>query len=153
MAVYKDENFKQFIKGNKIMKKLYTLIFCSVILGGCNSLMRENYNSNIYGKWVLVNISGGIAGNINEINTKNEKYILEFSNNNSITYFYNDSLKTKTGFQIEKRKSIYSAEEIDFILYDNLQAPEAITYLSKDTLTISDNNYDGYTKVYIRWSN
>ena len=70
MAVYKDYNLIHFIKGNKIMKKLYTLIFCSVILGGCNSLIRENYKSNIYGKWVLVNISGVIDGNIKEFNTK-----------------------------------------------------------------------------------
>lgn len=97
-----------------------------------------------------MNVSGGIAGDINEINTEVEKHILVFSEDNSITYFYNDSLISKNDFQIEKKKSIYFAEEIDFIIYDNQQAPEAITYLSKDTLTISDNFYDGYTKVYIR---
>lgn len=135
------------------MNKLYILIFSVIISGGCNSPMKENYNSNLYGKWLLVNISGGIAGDINNINTKKEKHILEFSNDNSITYFYNDSIISKTDFQFEKRKSIYSADELDFIVYENHQAPEAITYLSTDTLIISDNFYDGYTKVYIRLSN
>jgi hypothetical protein len=153
MAVYKDDNIKQLIWGDKIMNKLYMLIFCVVILGGCNSAMKESYNSNLYRKWLLVNVSGGIAGDINEINTKIDKHILDFSEDNSITYFYNDSLISKTDFQIEKRKSIYSADELDFIIYENHQAPEAITYLSIDTLIISDNFYDGYTKVYIRSSN
>ena len=170
MAVYKDDNIKQLIWGDKIMNKLYMLIFCVVILGGCNTKMiyflliitgfitfvgcnsaqKENYNSSLYGKWLLVNVSGGIAGDINEINTKIDKHILDFSEDNSITYFYNDSLISKTDFQIEKRKSIYSADELDFIIYENHQAPEAITYLSIDTLIIADNFYDGFTKVYIR---
>lgn len=150
MTVYKDDNIKQLIWGNKIMNKLYILIFCVVILDGCNSPMKENYNSNIYGEWLLVNISGGIAGDINEINTEKEKYILEFSNDNSITYFYNDTLISKINFQIEKRKSIYHAEEIDFLVFENEESAEAITYLSKDTLAISDNFYDGFTRVYIK---
>ncbi len=58
--------------------------------------MKVNYNSNIYGEWLLVNISGGIAGDINNIKSKKEKHILEFSNDNSIIYFYNDSLISKT---------------------------------------------------------
>ena len=116
----------------------------------CNTVKEEGYNSKLYGKWMLVNVSGGIAGEINVINTKAEKNIFVISEENNISYFYNDSLIRKTNFRIEKRKSIYSAEEIDFIIYENQQVPEAITYLSKDTLAISDNFYDGYTKVYIR---
>jgi protein-tyrosine phosphatase len=112
--------------------------------------MKVNYSSNIYGKWLLVNISGGIAGEINDIDTNTDRHILEFNSNNSITYFYNDSLVSNKSFSIKKRESIYHAEEIDFIVFENEESPEAITYLSKDTLEISDNFYDGYTRVYIK---
>jgi hypothetical protein len=131
--------------------KIISLIFLGVaIICSCKSVRKEIYNSNLYGEWMLVNLSGGIAGEINEINTEVEKHILMFGEDNSITHFYNDSLISKTLFLIEKRKSIYYTEEIDFIIFENEENAEAITYLSKDTLIISDNFYDGYTKVYIR---
>ena len=50
---------------------------------------------------------------------------------------------------IQKRKSIYYAEEIDFLVFENEESAEVIIYLSKDTLAISDNFYDGYKRVYI----
>lgn len=134
------------------MNCLHLLIISAVILGSCNSAMKENLNSNLYGKWILVNVSGGIAGDINDIDTETERHILEFDDNNSLSYFYNDSLINTSNFSIEKRRSIYSADELDFIIYENQQAPEAISYLSQDTLSIADNHYDGYTKVYIRSS-
>ena len=132
------------------MKSLFILFLCAVILGGCNSAIRENLNSELYGKWILVIVSGGIAGDINNINTEIERHILEFNENNLVFYFYNDSLVSTNNFSIEKRRSIYSADELDFIIYENQQAPVAIAYLSQDTLTLADNYYDGYTKVYIK---
>ena len=134
------------------MAPLSIIIVISLIFTGCNSAINDNIDSGLYNKWLLVNVSGGIDGRINEINIEEEKHILEFRRNNTIILFFNDSLISKGDFQIEKRKSIYSSDEIDFIVYQNQQAPEAITYLSKDTLAISDNFYDGFTKVYIRIS-
>jgi hypothetical protein len=129
-----------------------SLFFLStiIIFGGCNTAVNENSNTPLNGKWMLVNISGGIAGDIDDIDTKTEKHILLFDNNRSVSFFYNDSLLNTTNFQIEKRKFIYSTDELDFIIYENGSEPDAITYLSKDTLAIADNNYDGYTSVYIK---
>ena len=39
---------------------------------------------------------------------------------------------------------------MDFIVYANKKPPEVIIKLTKDTLDIADNNYDGFTNIYIR---
>jgi hypothetical protein len=128
---------------------LFAMLFLFALVS-CNSAINENQSLLIYNKWVLVNISGGIAGEINHIDTNTDRHILEFNSNNSISYYYNDSLVSTKNFSIKKRKSIYHAEEIDFIVFENEESAEAITYLSKDTLAISDNFYDGHTRVYIK---
>lgn len=132
------------------------LCFYLVILSfgwGCNSATEEDDNSFLYGEWMLVNVSGGIAGDINEVNTETETHTLQFSDDNSTTYFYNDSLVSTNKFHLEKRKSIYSADELNFIIYKKQQPPDVITYLSLDTLALADNYYDGYTRLYIKQSN
>ena len=134
-----------------MMNKLYTFLLSTIIIcGGCNRTTDENFNSSLYGKWILVNVSGGIAGDINDVDTQTERYIVVFNKNNSVSFFYNDSLLSNTSFLIEKRESIYSTDEFDFIVYENGKEPEVITYLSNDTLVIADNNYDGFSRVYIK---
>ena len=134
------------------MNRLFLLVLSVAVVCGCNSAIKETYNSDLYGEWILVNVSGGIAGDINDINTETERHILKINDNNSVSYFYNDSLVSTNNFSVDKRRSIYSADEMDFIIYENQQSPEVVSYLSQDTLTLSDNNYDGYTKVYKKFS-
>ena len=133
------------------MNKLYTFFLGTlVICCGCNTTVNENSNPTLYGKWILVNVSGGNAGDINDIDTQADRHLVVFNKNNSVSFFYNDNLLSATNFQIEKRESIYSTNEFDFIVYENSKEPEVITYLSNDTLVIADNNYDGFSRVYIK---
>ena len=133
------------------MNKIYVLLISAVfILTSCKTAVTENSNLPLNGKWILVNISGGIAGDINDVDTQNKRHIVVFNKNNSVSFFYNDSLLNTTNFHIEKRESIYSTDEFDFIVYENSKEPEVITYLSNDTLVIADNNYDGFSRVYIK---
>jgi len=133
------------------MNKIYVLLINAVIiLTSCKTAVTENSNLPLNGKWILVNVSGGIAGDINDIDTQTERHIVVFNKNNSVSFFYNDSLLNTTNFHIEKKESIYSTDEFDFIIYENSLAPEVITYLSNDTLVIADNNYDGFSRVYIK---
>ncbi|MCW8812884.1 MAG: hypothetical protein OQK65_05055 [Chlorobium sp.] len=133
------------------MNKIYVLLISAVIiLTSCKTAVTENSNLPLNGKWILVNESGGIAGDINEVDTQIERHLIVFNKNNSVSFLYNDSLISATNFQIEKRESIYSTDEFDFIVYENSKEPEVITYLSNDTLVIADNNYDGFSRVYIK---
>lgn len=133
------------------MNKLYVFVLSTVIiLSSCKTTVDESSNLPLNGRWVLVNVSGGIAGDINEVDTQVERHLIVFDKNNSVSFFYNDSLLSTSNFHIEKRKSIYSTDEFDFIIYENNLEPEVITYLSNDTLVIADNNYDGFSNVYIK---
>lgn len=133
------------------MNKIYVLLISAVfILNSCKTAVTENSNLPLNGKWILVNISGGIAGDINDVDTQVERHFIVFDKNNSVSFFYNDSLLSATNFQIEKRESIYSTDKFDFIIYEDSLEPEVITYLSNDTLVIADNNYDGFSRVYIK---
>jgi len=116
----------------------------------CNKVVNENSNPFLYGKWILVNVSGGIAGDINDVDTQTERHLVVFGKNNSVSFFYNDSLLSTNNFHIEKKSSIYSTNEFDFIVYEKSMEPEVITYISNDTLVIADNNYDGFSRVYIK---
>jgi len=133
------------------MNKIYVLLISAVfILSSCKTAVTQNSNLPLNGKWILVNVSGGIAGDINDVDTQVERHFIVFDKNNSVSFFYNDSLLIATNFQIEKRESIYLTDEFDFIVYENSKEPEVITYLSNDTLFIADNNYDGFSRVYIK---
>lgn len=135
------------------MNKHYIfLVATAITLSACNNTIDEDSDRTLNGKWILVNVSGGIAGEINNIDTLVEKHIVVFDKDNSVSFFYNDSLLSSTNFLIEKRKSIYSANELDFIVYEYNSAPNVITYLFNDTLIIADNYYDGFSSVYIRVS-
>ena len=133
------------------MKKLYLFLHCSVIIFySCNAKVTEDTNPLLNGKWILVNVSGGIAGDIVDVDTQVERHLVVFYENNSVSFFYNDSLLSTNNFHFEKRESIYSVNKFDFIIYEKNLPPAVITYLSDDTLVIADNNYDGFTKVYTK---
>lgn len=133
------------------MNKLYILLVAiATILCACSNTIDEDSDRSLNGKWILVNVPGGIAGEINNIDTLVEKHIVVFDKDKSVSFFYNDSLLSTTNYLIEKRRSIYSTDELDFIVYEYSSAPNVITYLSKDTLVIADNSYDGFSRVYIK---
>jgi hypothetical protein len=112
--------------------------------------MDNDSPSQIYGEWILVNVSGGITGEIRDIDTETDRHILVLSEDNTISYSQNNSLISSGKFRIEKRKSIYSDKPMDFIIYADKKPPEVIIKFSGDTLGIADNNYDGFTNIYIR---
>ena len=134
----------------KTIHKLHYIILCVILISCSQSITDKNTPPQLYGRWILVNVSGGIAGDINDIDAVTDKHILVFAKNNSVSYSYNDSLISTNKFHIEKGKSIYSVDEMDFIVYKNNNPPEVIFKLSNDSLVIAENNNDGFSSIYIR---
>jgi hypothetical protein len=133
------------------MCKLLYIIIGAILIGcGQSKINNEESPSQIYGEWILVNVSGGITGDIRDIDTETDKHILIITKDSTISYSHNNSLVSSSKFRIEKRKSIYSPDEMDFIVYGNKKPPEVISKFSGDTLGIADNHYDGFTNIYIR---
>ena len=139
-----------FITQRKTMFKFLYLCFSIILISCAQSNINNNSPSPLYGEWILVNVSGGFAGKINDVDTLTNKQILIFAENNTVSYSHNDSLIGSNKFHIEKRKSIYAVDDMDFIVYGNKKPPEVIFKLSKDTLGITDNDYDSFSSLYIR---
>lgn len=133
-----------------IIHKLRYIILSGILISCSQSITDKNTPPQLYGHWILVNVSGGFAGEINDVDTTADKHILVFAEDNTVSYSYNDSLISTNKFHIEKRKSIYSVDEMDFIVYKNNYPPGVIFKLSNDTLGIADNNNDGLSSIYIR---
>jgi len=132
------------------MYNILYLIFGVILISCSQSNVKIESSSKIYGEWILVNVSGGFAGEINDVDTLTDKHILVITEDKTVSYSYNDSLISTGRFHIEKRKSIYSVDDMDFMIYKNKKPPEVIFKLSNDTLGIADNNYDGFSNIYIR---
>ena len=132
------------------MYKFLYLSFSIILISCAQSNINNDTHSLLYGEWILVNVSGGIAGKISAVDTLTEKNVLVFTKDNMVAYFYNDSLISTSKFRTEKRKSIYANDNMDFIVYGNKKPPEVIFKLSEDTLGLTDNNYDSFSNLYIR---
>lgn len=128
--------------------KIIILILFSFLLG-CETPTESQSNPEIYGEWLLKIISGGIAGKIDTLNISTDKYVLSFYDNLA-TYSYNDKLLWTSAFNITKGKSIYSSDSLFFIFYSNDIQPDVILYLSKDSLILGDNAYDGYARLFTK---
>ena len=98
----------------------------------------------------MVKRSGGFAGITEVIDTKKDRYVLNYNPNNTAVAFYNDTLMWAAYYRIEKKKSIYSTDDSYTIVYENKHFSEVITYISVDTLSLGDNYVDGFSKLYTR---
>jgi len=134
----------------KTIHKLHYIILSMILISCSQSITDKNIPPQLYGHWILVNVSGGFAGEINDVDTTTDKHILVFTKDNSVSNSYNDSLISINQFYIEKRKSIYAVDEMDFIVYKNNNPPEVIFKLSNDSLGIADNINDGFSNIYVR---
>lgn len=126
------------------MKNLI-LIFI-LILTACSS---NGIKDSLTGEWEWIESSGGIAGELITKDSEGYSSTIVFKDD-SVSFFRNSSLLGSTSFSIEEGRSIYSSEPVNFINYNSEKSDEVIIYLTEDSLLIGDNNYDGYTSLYIR---
>lgn len=134
------------------MKKL---IYLSLVIIGIISCSAEKTNkvanADLTGTWTWTQTSGGIAGHINETPETTGKNI-ELTLNPDYTYSLSENGKkiSSGSYSLVMKESIYSAEEERFISFNNdFEHPDAVVIsgiirvTDANTLSISDNNYDG----------
>ena len=86
------------------MNKLIYLILGAILISCSQSKMDNDSPSKFYGEWILVNVSGGITGEIRDIDTETDKHILVLEADNTISYSHNNALISSSKYRIEKRK-------------------------------------------------
>ena len=126
------------------------LVLVSILLlTSCNSNAIKN---SLKGEWEWIESSGGIAGELITKESEGYSSTIVFKAD-SVSFYRNNSLLGTTLYSIEEGVSIYSSEPVNFINYVSEKPGEVIIYLTKDSLLMGDNNYDGYTSLYIRKMN
>lgn len=130
------------------MKKIF-LYFALFIAGiyGCDTGVETQ--EDIYGSWNWIRTTGGFAGV--SLTPQSEGYTMKavFSRGNSASFYKNDSLIWTSKFTVNKEKTIFSEEEMSVIHYESTRLPQAIS-IKGDTLTLSDNAYDGFNMSYVK---
>ena len=132
------------------MKNLLAAVCILMLFYGCETSTKFQIKQDIHGSWLLVKRSGGFAGMTEFIDTKKDRYVLNYYPNNTAVSFYNDTLTWAAYYTIEKKKSVYSTEDKYSVVYKNKHIQDVILYVSDDTLSLGDNVIDGFFKLYIR---
>ncbi|MBS4027875.1 MAG: hypothetical protein KGZ58_04470 [Ignavibacteriales bacterium] len=157
------------------MKKIFFLflIYTISIHSQDDSEKIQLYSKNIIGSWVWKHSSGGLSGH--EFNTPenlglNKKWIFtsegEFielinndTSNNYNSYIFetnqsvidhNNILMLKTFYTLEENKFVSNKINQNHLLKRMLPEYYLIGRLTKDTLTIGDNAYDGMGHLFVR---
>lgn len=126
---------------------IYTLIPMLVILVGCKKISAPTEESKaIFGSWQYLNSSGGFSG-VGSTKFNSENWI-EFTEKGFFRVYKGSKKESQKRFKIELKKSIYTTELSPAIVYRDGHYE---TYrVVNDTLSISDEAYDGFTYRFVR---
>lgn len=132
------------------MKKAVVFIALMLIFSSCYDVTGPEEEKLLHGSWLLTRVSGGFAGQTTDVSPSEEsKMVIE--DGGSVSYYSKGVLQRRTTFVVKKGKSIYSTEEKNFIHFaDRPDMPMVIMMVSRDTLQLADNMYDGYSFTYLK---
>jgi hypothetical protein len=133
------------------MKKIAVLILALVAVAckhGSDLPQPQVTISNIYAQWNLVKQTGGFTGST--IYTTPGTVYVQFSANNTVSWYQNNSLKSTGNFSVQLGKSIYSTDQKYILNFMGNGIDQSVMVAKKDTLVLADEAYDGYSSFYIR---
>ncbi|MER0440815.1 hypothetical protein [Emticicia sp. W12TSBA100-4] len=135
------------------MKKLSFLFIISVLFAfSCTkeevSATKES-TSGLVGEWRWVSSTGGIAGKTITPTSAGYERKLVLTADLKFSRYKDNTLESSGTYQITQGKSIYKAEQVDFIKFSD-GASLVIMSQSASELSLADNFYDGFGEVYQR---
>ncbi len=140
------------------MNKLLIIPFLLFLIFSCDKnevIDRSDYI--IIGEWNWTRTDGGMDFNIHETPESTGKSIqIKLTNDSKFTLTEDGRVIFKSSYELSLKKSIYSGELEKYInLSENYQNQNIVlkgivAIISNDTLTISDNSYDGIGSTFIR---
>jgi hypothetical protein len=110
------------------------------------------FENKLIGKWMYTGQSGGFAGKYQPADPSKPSF-LEFKENKTFVKTVSNAVIEEGSYAIIQLKSIYSGKVDNAIRFHaEVDSPKSgeIATITKDTLNIADNYYDGYSKGYIR---
>ena len=142
------------------MKRIIILVFIFFAFYSCDTVDHfGNTDDTIAGQWNWVRTDGGIAFHIHETPESTGKSVrLILTENNKFALIENNTEVLSGTYKLFLKNSIYSGDQEPFIELSEQDQIQAVVLngivqiISADTLTISDNMYDGvgstFTRVY-----
>ncbi|MGE5354452.1 MAG: hypothetical protein ACM3P0_20380 [Acidobacteriota bacterium] len=132
------------------MRRAFLFIVCAIFFSSCYDVNAPEEEKLLFGNWILVRVSGGLAGQTTEVGPEEGRKVV-FTEGGSVSYYSKGSLERSTTFVVKKGKSIYSTEEKSIIHFaDRPELPMVIMKADKDTLILADNMYDGFSFTYMK---
>ncbi|MCU7495950.1 MAG: hypothetical protein HF314_11210 [Ignavibacteria bacterium] len=133
------------------MKKAVLFLLLALIFSSCYDVTGPDQEKSLYGSWRLQKISGGLQGTTTEISPDKAPKVLFTYGGTVIFYSSDNKLARSTTFTLTEGKTIYSTDEKSIIHFaDNLDNPMVIFSISEDTLVLADNDYDGFSYIYLK---
>ena len=134
---------------------LAIIAFTTVGFYACEKQKSDpNIEQKIIGKWELKSSSGGFAGKTIPVE-EGKSSVLAFKSKSTYQQIENGSVVKEGKYVLSEVKSIYSGQletAISFNETDPISKEQRkyVLGLRNDSLLISDNYYDGYSKFYLR---
>jgi len=137
------------------MKTMYCVLIFSLLFLSCKKepiSVDTTQTITLTGNWQWIRSSGGIGGGI-IVPSASTVVIQAYTSDGMFSESRNDTMKMTSRYSIKKQRTIYSADSLNMIDYqDSTITKQVILYLSTDTLGLGDNMYDGYETFYKRVS-
>lgn len=134
------------------MIKLLPIAVATILLTSCTASQSpvDTTDASIYRRWILTRTSGGFTGTVKDYPDRNLSLWLT-ADGNAIRYD-RDSVVSRTAFTMEYGPSIVMSDSAHQVRYANEPVTQIIARLTRDTLILIDNVYDGTTHIYERGS-
>ena len=134
------------------MKKLsFLLVFIALFILSCTKeeVVATEASSSLAGEWRWVSSTGGIAGKTITPSSAGYERKLVLTSDFKFSRYKDNVLESSGTYQISQGKSIYKAEQVDFIKFSDGTSSVIISQ-SASELSLADNFYDGFVEVYQR---
>lgn len=134
------------------MAKSFLIAGAMIVLAACTPSddLSGPANASLYQRWTLIRTSGGFGGTVIEYPNRNLSLWLTADGN--ATTYDEDSILSRTSFTLEYGPSVVTSDTVQHVRYANEPVTHVIARLTRDTLILIGNAYDGMTHVYERRS-
>jgi hypothetical protein len=130
---------------------VYSILFCSFF-----SFAQKSEIKKLNGKWKWIETSGGFGGMIQSPKTEGYSMTIAFAKKNSFKEWKNKDCLHTYRYDLLKGKSVREGEEVYLIYFRDQKTksekalPVSYGFIGKDTLILSENVHDGFSRTYVR---
>ncbi len=121
-------------------------IVLTVVLGAA---ILQDPAQPIWGTWRWVRSSGGMFGAIREADSTTAQTVT-FTRDHVAIYRDRDSVTFQGNYHLYEGPSVFSTTSVWLMQVQGMKRIQFVERVTRDTLILRDNAYDGWTRLYVR---